>query len=269
MKNNVCIALLFCLLPMMIAKGEPNKLSKKAMMVFELKTILESDGLQPQMTDDGNLSFRINGNIYSLDIAEDDNTLYYARLSRFHKYESDITKEAIDLFNKEINYKAVKVLSAKIGYYLRSEFLLKDSQYFKGVYSRLIELMDKTYKTILENCPELTKNQKEADLTINSLKVLTEITDSTIVLHPVIVFTATTNKHVEYPVFLRLYRNNTLMQDETSPADYSCVDTLSTKNQNQPHLMKYWIDNPSEPVSYRCELWHNDNCIAISSYNTK
>lgn len=267
MKNNLFMALLLCSLPIMSIKGEPNTLSRKEIMIFQMKTILESDGLKPQMTDDGKLSFGVNGNIYSLEVAQDNDMLYYAKLSRFHKYETNVSKESIDLFNKKINYKAVKVIIANTGYYLRSEFLLQDSQYFKAVYSRLIDLIDKTHKVILDKCPKLINNSNNKSLTINDLKLLTEKTDSTIVLHPMIMFSAPAGNDVEYPVFLRLYRNNALMQNEDSPTDYSCADTLH--NQNQPHMMRSWADNSADSASYRCELWYNENCISTSSYSTK
>lgn len=256
-------------IPIMIARGETNKLSRKAMMVLELKSILEKNGLESQMTDGGDLSFEIKGNTYLLEVAEDNDILYYVRLSRFHKYNSEVTRDVIDLFNKEINYKTVKVLSAKTGYYLRTEFLLRDSQYFKVVYSRLIDFIDNANKAILVKCPELKKSIVDNTLTIVNLKLLTEETDSSIIIYPVVTFHASTSNTSKYPVFLRLYRNNVLVRDKVSPSDYSSVEILHSNNQNQPFMMKGWAASPVDTVSYRCELWYNENCIATSSYNKK
>lgn len=252
---------------MAIAKGEPDKLSRRGMMLFELKTILEKDAIKSQMTDDGNLSFEVKGNSYLLELTEDSSPLYYGRLSRFHRYESTVTSNAIDLFNRKINYRTIKVLNAKEGYYLRSEFIFKDSQYFKVIYHRLIELIGKTHKAVLDKCPGLNKCNEDVALTVTNLKMLTERTDSTVRIYPVVTFSVAQNS--EYPIFIRLYRNNTLMQNDASPVDYSSVDTLRTINQAHPFMMKHWADYAEDSVSYRCELWYNENCIATSSYNTK
>lgn len=265
--KKIFMPLLLCVIPMAIAKGEPDKLSHRGMMLFELKTILEKDAIKSQISGDGNLSFEIKGNSYLLEVTEDSSSLYYARLSRFYRYESSVTSDAIDLFNKEINFRTIKVLNAKEGYYLRSEFIFKDSQYFKVIYHRLIELIDKTHKTVLDKCPELGKRNEDGALTITNLKLLTERTDSTVKIYPVVTFSVDQNS--EYSVFIRLYRNNTLMQNDVSPVDYSSVDTLRTINQGHPFMMKHWADCMADSISYRCELWYNENCIATSSYNTK
>lgn len=263
----ILIIVLICFHAVVCAKNESDRLSRKAMLFFELKTILETDGLSSRMTEDGDVSFVYKGNLYLLELTEDNHFLYYGRLSRFHKYGAEITRDAINLFNREINYKLVKVLGTKTGYYLRTEFLIKDSQYFKQTYSRFVELLDQSYRTLLNKAPGLAKNIGNETFEITGLKILTEKTDSISFIHPIATFSAPARGDKKYSVFIRLYRNNTLMQDGLSPEDYSYTDTLQTKTQDRPFWLKPWPYNYCDTITlYRCELWYENKCLAASSF---
>ncbi|MCD8294654.1 MAG: hypothetical protein LUE27_05400 [Clostridia bacterium] len=162
------------------AGGAQETIPSEARIAFDVKTALEKDGIEAKLTGDGGIVFTYKGGSFSIDFAKDGDELYYVRLSQSYKYGSTVTREVLDLFNKEINYKIVKVICSKTGYSLRVELLMKDANYFKQIYPRLLELIDGAGSTIRAKAPELSERiekEKVEKQRADSLRIAAEVAD--------------------------------------------------------------------------------------------
>lgn len=243
-------------------------LSQLAMLRIEVLTVLETAGVDGlKMAGDGSISFSCDGNSYLLELSDDVSGLFYGRLSRSHPYTDEVTRERIGTFNRGYNYKIVKILCRDDGYSLRSEFLMENSKFFKRTYRRFIAFMDRTAGSLRSVCLSLAAEQPDPVFTVAEVAIRILTSDSLPQVQPVVTCPPETREGA-YPLFVRLYRNNSLLQGAGSPADCTYADTLRTGHPSEAVALTPWpID--SLDGSYRCELWTDRACVAAVPFGAK
>lgn len=108
----------------------------------KIQSYLKSEGFQPTIDNDGDLSFKYQGGTYYVVVSDKDSSPMFVTLMRVRGYDEHITRTKIAMYATEVNkYKMLKVLDFEKSYELRVELFCTNATAFTSIFYKIIGIM--------------------------------------------------------------------------------------------------------------------------------
>ena len=120
-------------------------------------------GFSPDIDKDGDIVFKVEGNIYWISVSNEDISPMYLVLATASSYPLDYAKSTVKMAAAETNlYKGVKVLCYDDSIAIQAEMYLMSSEHFKYTFYTLLSQIKSVAGAFSKECAEVLQDKRES-----------------------------------------------------------------------------------------------------------
>ncbi len=108
-----------------------------------IQSFLRNEGYLPTIDEEGDIKFKIQGDVYFVIVSDIDSSPYYVRLAKFYSYGETFNKQKILSLMPEINkYKMLKLQSNESNFSLEFQMFLENTSSFTNIFNRVLRVLE-------------------------------------------------------------------------------------------------------------------------------
>lgn len=283
MKRNILLVLIgLSTLPMFSRDLTPEqKAFRSSIMSF-----IREEGFSPSIDEDNSLTFKKEGELYWIDIA--DSSPFYIEFHRSGLKCSDANKNLVLQSCNEANKKVrcVKAIMGETSVSLAIELFCHSAEEFKYTFYKSLKELDNAYSTIKEYYNKMDDDSTSSlPFSFSSCEVANVDTDGNIItdyeqtiydfktryLKPRI--TVNVRTAGTYDIYVKLFTpSGTLATGSSSPSGYSYKHSVTMTSGVHSYGLSGWGSNTAghwKEGNYRFEFYYNGTLIGKKNFSVK
>lgn len=116
----------------------------------DIQSFLKTEGFQPSIDSDGDIMFKRQGKTYYVVISADNIKPLFVALSRYFKYDEDVTVTKASFYAQEIaKYKMCKMIVGNQEYRLTTQMFLTNHTAFTSIFYKLLDILDSAEEELI------------------------------------------------------------------------------------------------------------------------
>jgi len=250
-----------------------------------IMSFIREEGFSPSIDEDNSLTFKKEGVLYWIDVAE--SSPFYIEFHRSGLGCSDANKDIVLQSCNEANkkVKCVKAIMGETSVSLVIESFCHSAEEFKYTFYKSLKELEKAYSTIKEYYNKMDDESVSSLFVYKSCEVgITDKNNNVIsdfgrtlysyktrYLTPMVTFDV--KKSGTYDIFVKLYTSDgSLSTGSNSPSGYSYKYSVEmTPGTHSYNLSGWGSDNAGhwKAGEYRYEFYYNGNLIGNKSFSVK
>lgn len=284
MKKNILFMALAVIMTLPTTAGELT--SEQKAFRSSIMSFLREEGFAPSIDEDNSLTFKKEGELYWIDIAE--SSPFYIEFHRSGLKCSDANKTIVLQSCNEANkkVKCVKAIMGETSVSLVIELYCHSAEEFKYTFYKSIKELEKAYSVVKEYynskdddlTPSLPFSYASCDVGItdkdNNVEVgfgQTLYDYKTKYLTPKVTFNIRTSG--TYDIYVKLYTpSGSLSTGSNSPTGYSYKHSVKMSSGTHAYNLSGWGSNTAghwKAGDYRFEFYYNGTLIGKKSFSVK
>lgn len=251
-----------------------------------IMSFLREEGFSPSIDEDNSLTFKKEGELYWIDVAE--SSPFYMEFHRSGLKCTDANREIVLKSCNEANkkVKCVKAIMGDSSVSLVIELYCHSAEEFKYTFYKSIKELDRAYSTVKDYYNKMDDSLTPFQLfSYISCEVANTDTDGNTLsdygqtiydfkskyLKPKI--TVNVKTAGKYDIYVKLYTpSGSLSTNSNSPSGYSYKYTVSMSSGVHSYLLSGWGSNKAghwKAGDYRFEFYYNGNMIGQKNFSIK
>ena len=278
---------LLAMLAIMIASSAASELtSEQKAFQSSIMTFLREEGFMPSIDEDNSLTFKKEGILYWIDIAE--NSPFYIEFHRNGLKCEDANMQSVlqacNMANRKV--KCVKSIMGETSVTLVIEMYCHSDEEFKYIFYKSIKDLDLAYSAVKDYYSDMSDSSSSSSpFQMTSCEIANTDKDGNIItnygeniysfeskyLTPKISVNVKTSG--TYEIYVKVYNpSGTLTTGTNSPSGYSYKQSISMTSGEHKYTMTGWGSNTAGHWSsgnYRFEFYYNGSIIGQKSFSIK
>ena len=251
-----------------------------------IMSFIREEGFSPSIDEDNSLTFKKEGELYWIDIA--DSSPFYIEFHRSGLKCSDANKNLVLQSCNEANKKVrcVKAIMGETSVSLAIELFCHSAEEFKYTFYKSLKELDNAYSTIKEYYNKMDDDSTSSlPFSFSSCEVANVDTDGNIItdyeqtiydfktryLKPRI--TVNVRTAGTYDIYVKLFTpSGTLATGSSSPSGYSYKHSVTMTSGVHSYGLSGWGSNTAghwKEGNYRFEFYYNGTLIGKKNFSVK
>ena len=141
-KNFLFLLLALCLTSVVFAQSKTLNNSQKGLR-DGIYSFLKSEGYQPTIDSDGDISFKRQGAKFFVIVSDTDDSPMFVQLQSYYLYGETWTHSKVLIATEELNrFKMLKVVLGEKSFHIDMSMFLTDAKAFTSIFDRVMRAID-------------------------------------------------------------------------------------------------------------------------------